>query len=283
MSELSIVIPTFNSISAKNNSLELVLISIENQNIEKNKVEIVFVDNGSTDNTLDFLKKWNKINRSNFGSLRICINHERSNRSKTRNLGVESTTGEKILFLDDDTLLVKKNTLATLLQGYYEKNTFFCGAHRYWTRAEWKYTFLKQSLENNAEIDAIAFLPKGVSRETGYRDLQEYSFIGNFGGMLKDDFIESGGFDSARFPGRQEDVDLMYRLMLKNFSFKFLNDTIKIVHLAHPIIGIRSDERQHWLAEFRKKELEEGYYFCINHLFNVYEDYEDSHPVLKKI
>lgn len=283
MTELSIIIPTFNCMAGKKNSLELVLLSIENQNTDKDKIELVFVDNGSTDNTLAFLEKWIKTSTSQFGNLQLCHNPDSLNRSKTRNMGVETAKGEKLLFMDDDTILFYKNTLETLLMDFYEQNTFFCGAQRYWTRAEWEFSYIKQSLINNADINAFAFLPKGISRETGYRDLQEFSFIGNFGGLMKEDFLKVGGFDSKRFPGRQEDVDLMYRLLLNNFMYKLLNDKVKTIHLTHPITGNRSDERQHWFEEFRKKEHEEGYWFCINHLFRVFEDYGEFHPVLKKM
>jgi GT2 family glycosyltransferase len=184
-------------------------------------------------------------------------------------MGVESAKSERILFMDDDTILFDKDTLKILLLEFYEKTTFFCGAQRYWTKAEWEYSYIKQKLVSNTEIDTIAFLPKGISRETGYRDLQEFSFIGNFGGLMKTDFMKVGGFDSTRFPGRQEDVDLMYRLLLNNYSFKFLDDSIKVIHLTHPITGNRSEERQHWFEEFRKKELEEGHWFCINNLLRV--------------
>jgi GT2 family glycosyltransferase len=184
-------------------------------------------------------------------------------------MGVESAKSERILFMDDDTILFDKDTLKNSVAGILWKNYLFLRRAKVLTKAEWEYSYIKQKLASNTEIDTIAFLPKGISRETGYRDLQEFSFIGNFGGLMKTDFMKVGGFDSTRFPGRQEDVDLMYRLLLNNYSFKFLDDSIKVIHLTHPITGNRSEERQHWFEEFRKKELEEGHWFCINNLFRV--------------
>lgn len=283
MTELSIIMPTWNCMENKRNSLELVLFSIERQHISKECIEIVFVDNGSTDNTLSFLKKWIDSNRPRYGNLQLCMNPGELNRSKTRNIGVHAATGRKLLFMDDDTILTDEDTLKVLLNEFYAKNSFFCGASRYWTLVEWEYNLIRQLILNHSPIDEWAFLPKGISRLTGNRDLQEFTFIGNFGGLMKDDFLKAGGFDAERFPARQEDVELMYRLLLKQFSFKLLFEKVKVVHLTHPMTGDRSGERQHWFKEFRKKEQEEGYYFCINHLFGVIEDYGNYQPVLKKI
>ena len=282
MTELSIIIPTFNSMQRKKNSLELVLDSIEKQTLDKKEVEIIFVDNGSIDDTISFISTWIKLHEVDFGNLELKINPKPLNRSEGRNIGVEASHGEQILFIDDDTVIYSEDTLRNLLLKHYRNNSFFCGASRYWTFADWNYEWVKQALANNQEIDTYTILPKGISRETGRRDLQEFSFIGNFGGMMKKDFIKVGGFDSNRFPGRQEDVELMFRLLLNNFSFELLNE-IKVIHLTHPIIGNKINERNYWLEEFRKKEWEEGYYFCVNHLFGVYEDNEDTHPVLKRI
>jgi len=283
MAELSIIIPTSNSMSSKKNGLELVLLSIDRQTFIHRNTEIIFVDNDSQDNTIAFIKKWIDENLMQYGNLLLLNNHDSMNRSKSRNMGVEMAQGEKLLFMDDDTILYNINTLKLLAQQYYKTGSFFCGAPRYWTVVGWKYDYVYQHIVKNSPIDSIAFLPKGISRETGLRDLQEFSFIGNFGGLMKKDFIKIGGFDAIRFPGRQEDVDLMFRLMLNHFSFQHISEDMKVIHLTHPIIVNNSDERLYWIYEFKKREAEEGYYFCINHLFQVYEDFEESHPVLKRI
>lgn len=267
----------------KKNSIELVLDSINKQTLEKQLIEIIFIDNGSNDNTIDFITKWISLHENVFGQLRLAYNPEPSNRSKSRNIGVEAASGEKLLFIDDDTVLYSETLLDSLISKFYNRNTFFCGARRYWTITDWDFKRVKEALNRNENIESIAFLPKGISRETGRRDLQEFSFIGNFGGLLKKDFIHLGGFDAERFPDRQEDVDFMFRLLLQNYEFQFLDDSFKVIHLTHPIISRKKQKQQYWFKEFRKKELEEGYYFCINHLFKVYEDHLYDHPVLKKI
>ncbi len=282
MTELTIIIPTYNCMQNKKNSLELVLKSIEKQNIDKNKVEIVFVDNGSSDNTLTFIEGWRKINFKKYGSLQLLFNPD-LNRAKSRNMGAEKAEGDKLLFMDDDTMIYNPDALITLISDFYEKHTFFCGAQRYWTLAGWTFEEIKNDLMKNNVIDSYAFLPKGISRESGFRDLQEFSFIGNFGGLIKEDFMNVRGFDSNRFPGRQEDVDLMFRLVLYKFHCRLLSEAVKVIHLTHPITGNKKDERIYWLEEFKKKEHEEGFYFCINHLFEIFEDNDEFHPVLKRI
>lgn len=283
MAELSIIIPTSNSMSSKKNGLELVLLSIGRQSFSKQNTEIIFVDNDSQDDTTTFINKWIDENLVDYANLRLVHNHDSVNRSKSRNMGVEHAHGDKLLFIDDDTIIYNKNTLDLLTRRYYIPGLFFCGAQRYWTISGWDYDNIFQHLIKNSPIESIAFLPKGISRETGWRDLQEFSFIGNFGGLMKEDFLKIGGFDAVRFPGRQEDVDLMFRLVLNNFTYQQLTEDFKVIHLTHPIIASNNVERNFWIDEFKKREAEEGYYFCINHLFKVFEDNDTTHPVLKKI
>lgn len=283
MAEISIIIPVYNSMAAKKNGLVLVLHSIINQNIDKNAIELIFVDNGSSDDTFPFLNKWINDNYCKMANVQLLMNSERMNRSRSRNMGVEKAGSNKILFLDDDTVLLNNNTFCILMEKYYSRQTFFCGAPRYWTRADWDFKSINYCIQKNKNIESFAFLPKGISRETGYRDLLEFSFIGNFGGLLKEDFNKMQGFDEVRFPARQEDVDFMFRMLLNNFTFIKAENDLKLIHLNHPIIADKNQEQLFWFNEFRKKETEEGYYFCMNHLFNVYEDYSGYYPVLKKI
>ena len=54
---LSIVIPIYNS----SKSIERCLLSIKQQNVNKNKIEIIAVDDGSTDDSLEIIKRCKNI------------------------------------------------------------------------------------------------------------------------------------------------------------------------------------------------------------------------------
>jgi glycosyltransferase involved in cell wall biosynthesis len=82
---VSIVIPTFNSI----NHIKYCLHSVFNQTYRD--FEVVVVDGGSTDGTLEFLSKYP-----------VRIVRSRANRSLQKNIGAYSSRGRYLYFLDSD-------------------------------------------------------------------------------------------------------------------------------------------------------------------------------------
>ena len=87
----SVVISTYNRAQLIVETLDTVL----DQNFKD--YEIIIVDNASTDNTVEVLKDY--LHNS---SINLIINKENLERSKARNIGIESATGEYVTFLDSD-------------------------------------------------------------------------------------------------------------------------------------------------------------------------------------
>lgn len=87
---VSVIIPTYNRADLVVQAVE----SVVNQTYKK--IEIVVVDDGSTDNTCEVVKKYqDKIKY---------IYQERSERSKARNRGFGCSRGDYVAFLDSDDL-----------------------------------------------------------------------------------------------------------------------------------------------------------------------------------
>lgn len=99
-----------------------ILYSIAEQNLEKNKFEVVLVeDRGGTDEGRAIAKRFSKnlniryfVVTENFGIL-----------GASRNLGVGIAKGRIILFLDDDTVILQRDFLSTLIR---EFDTIHCQA-----------------------------------------------------------------------------------------------------------------------------------------------------------
>ena len=92
--KLSIIIPFYN----EEESIKRTLINLKQ--LERNDVEFIFVDDGSTDNTLSIIKNFDLQNKN-----LIVLNHKGV--SVARNAGIDSANGKYILFMDaDDTLEV---------------------------------------------------------------------------------------------------------------------------------------------------------------------------------
>ncbi|HAJ62551.1 MAG TPA: family 2 glycosyl transferase [Cyanobacteria bacterium UBA8543] len=98
----SVVIPTYN----RQPILEKCLIAIENQQLRSNSIvtgyEVVLVDDGSTDGTLD----WLESHSSEFPHVRsLSQNHQGP--AAARNLGVEQAKGDTIIFIDSDLVVTE--------------------------------------------------------------------------------------------------------------------------------------------------------------------------------
>ena len=94
--KVSIIIPVFNSESL----LTDCLMSVKNQTLSD--IEIICIDDGSTDNSFKILKDFSN------GDERFKIFHqENSGAGFTRNVALEKVTGDFVLFLDSDDWIEK--------------------------------------------------------------------------------------------------------------------------------------------------------------------------------
>ncbi len=89
--KISVVIPVYNSSAFINKCMN----SLYKQDFKK-PFEIIIIDDASTDNTLEMIKKWNLLNISFFS---LTLN---SGPSTARNIGIKHAKGEYIYFLDAD-------------------------------------------------------------------------------------------------------------------------------------------------------------------------------------
>lgn len=97
MCKYSIIMPVYNSGTEMKKSIESVL------NQTYNKWELIIIDDGSTDNSLEIAKKFANKNR------RIKVFHQKNaGPGAARNKGIKEASGDYIAFLDSD--------------DYYEKN-----------------------------------------------------------------------------------------------------------------------------------------------------------------
>ncbi len=94
---LSIIIATYNS----ERTLEKTLQSITNQTYPKEKVEILVIDGGSTDNTISISKSY---------SCKILPN-PKVDPVSAKHIGILKASGKYILFLDSDEVLEKPTSL----------------------------------------------------------------------------------------------------------------------------------------------------------------------------
>lgn len=95
MLEITIVVVCYNAIEYITTCVD----SLVNQNYEKDLYEILFVDNESTDGTLDKLLQYEKMNSNS--NMRVITNPHR-NIAKSRNMGLEYAQHPFVAFVDSD-------------------------------------------------------------------------------------------------------------------------------------------------------------------------------------
>jgi len=269
---ISIITSTRNSFMQKKGSLELMLSGLRKQmNIED--YELIVVENSSEDGSLGFLERFKRD--APLRNMKIIKNDiDVSNRSRSRNIACQEATGDFFLFIDDDIVLPDKYMLRKIRE-FAKEGSFATGAARYWTYIHWKKEVFMQKIEQEdwPKESQYYFLPRGIKRETGYRDLFEYSFIANFGLVDRSSFFNVGGFDERTFDGwGREDVDLMLRLYLNKTKFQLLFDDIWIIHLNHPLSESDAKQRSKSFQKYKKRESDLGIVFKVNHLYGVFEN-----------
>ena len=113
--DISIIVPVYNV----ENYLKECLNSLLNQDFD-GAYEIICVNDGSTDNSLNILQEYEKTNDKI-----ILIDQVNKGLSGARNLGLKNARGKYIMFLDSDDYLKNKKVLCLLYEEVEKNNLDF--------------------------------------------------------------------------------------------------------------------------------------------------------------
>lgn len=218
---VSIVMPAFN----EEKYIETSLKSIKNLDYPKNLIEIIVVDNGSTDNTVEIAKKY---------ADKVLI-HPYVKVGAVRNYGVKSAMGDVIAFIDSD-CLPAENWLKDSLD-YMKNNSCDAVGGIYLLRP------------NPSWVESAWLLnPQPVNRVTD-------RLVGGAIIIYKDVFLQCGMFDENLNAG--EDYALARVLKDKGYILHEVK-SCALVHLGYPINLHSFMRRQFWHAssylKSRKKD-----------------------------
>jgi glycosyltransferase involved in cell wall biosynthesis len=154
---ITVIIPTYN----RDDTIKRAIDSVLNQTYKN--LELIIVDDGSTDNTKDVIKKYLKDKRIRY------FYKQNKGVSSARNLGIKKANGEYIAFLDSDDEF-EKNKLKVQLEKMIKFNIFFsiCNSleiknNKIKRFLKYKKSFLFDKLffiKNNIPISASLFMLK---------------------------------------------------------------------------------------------------------------------------
>lgn len=227
---ISVIMPVYNEES----KIETCLKSIREQNYPQNKIEIVFVDDDSKDNTLKIAKPYNiKVVRNG--------NHDYD---IGKSIGIKNAKNEYILFLDADNFLTEKDWLKKLLHPILT-NKEVIGAQPIWFKYEKTYSLADRYATLFGITDPLTIFLNKRDRLTLYEDkwnlikgvkeidnyfLAEFNkknlvTVGTVGFIIKKDYILKTNYDPAF-----SHLDCMMDLVLQGYN-KFAFVKLDIIHL----------------------------------------------------
>jgi glycosyltransferase involved in cell wall biosynthesis len=239
----SIIIPSFNGASRIGNCLDSLVKQMAGQN-----VEILVVDDGSTDNTASVVR--------GYSSVRL-IPQANAGPASARNRGALEAQGKILLFTDDDCVPMP-DWLEAMLGPFKDPEV---------VGAKGVYRTHQKSL-------AARFVQ--IEYEDKYRlmaGLASIDFVDTYSaGFRRDRFLEMTGYDTSFPVACAEDIELSYRMSARGWKMKFVPTAI--VYHTHPDT----------LPRYLKKKYKFAYWRMLAVRKNPGKGVKDSHtPQIMKL
>lgn len=196
---VSIVIPVYNA----QDTIEAVINACLKQEYPKQKLEIIVVDDGSTDRTREVVKRF---------AVKY-IYQERGGPAKARNKGWRESVGDIICFTDSD-CIPSRDWVFSLISKFIRQDIgVVCGSYEI--------------------INKEGLLVDCIWREIKYRHSLMPDFVRSFGSYnfsAKKEVLEKvGGFNESYTSASGEDNDLAYKILKAGFKIYF-ERSIKVRH-----------------------------------------------------
>ncbi len=195
--------------------------------------EIIIVDNKSSDNSVEFIKK-------NYPNLNLIENNQNYGFAKGNNLGVKYANGEFIVFLNND-VEVDPDWLGELVKAIRkDKNIVACQPKVLSLRDKHKFEYAGAG---GGFIDKYGYpicrgrVYDNIEEDKGqYNDeIDVFWCCGVCMFIRKNIFNDIGGFDNDFFVYGEE-IDLCWRLNLSGYKLKYVPKSV-IYHLGRGTAG----------------------------------------------
>jgi glycosyltransferase involved in cell wall biosynthesis len=209
--KFSIIIPSYN----RRDILSRVLVALQAQSLPTALFQVIVFDDRSTDGTWDFLKKFKRQT----GLSLTCLRGHAGNAGAARNLCLDVAEGERVLFLDSDTI-PQKDLLAQHLAWHEHFGDRTCVVGN---------VTMSYELENKGQIRRHETRTKYDSQHLAEIPWQEYRAANSSIARLL--CRSAGGFDPELQAA--EDTEFASRLDKLGIRFIFVRD-IQAVHF-HPM------------------------------------------------
>ncbi|CAN5172352.1 hypothetical protein BH11PAT1_BH11PAT1_1340 [soil metagenome] len=218
---ISVIIPNYNGAEIIRKNLPIVLDIFEQYKSKyKNEVEVIIVDDGSTDTSREILADMFG-NYTKSVAVRFLFNHKNFGFSTTVNKGVAAAKGEIVILLNTD-VVPEKGFIEPLLTHFTDEKVFGVGC-------------MDKSIENGKTV----LRGRGIGRwENGLLvhsagDLGKTNTLwvsGGSGAFRTSLWEKLGGLSEIMNPFYGEDIDLGYRALKSGYTLLFEKESV-VTHL----------------------------------------------------
>ncbi len=242
--KVSVIMPVYNV----NNYLKTCLESVINQTLTD--IEIICINDGSTDNSLEILMQYAK-----YDNIKI-INQKNSGAGSARNLGLEYANGEYIFFLDSDDVILR-GTLESLYNNAVSNDSdLVLSKIARFNDFEFNYSipgFPLDELFDDVDFNNFTF---------NYTQIKSYVLNTSFAPWIKlykNDFLRK--YDDLKFPiGIMfEDVIFHVKCLLRSqrmsfvpkyfYQYRVSNNNSQMHNISHKDIFTVCDNVEEFLCE----------------------------------
>ena len=251
--KISIIVPIYNS----EKFLKKCLNSLVNQTMQE--IEIICVNDGSTDDSSRILKEYSDIDKRV-----IIINQENSGVSQARNNAIKIAKGKFLLFIDsDDWLDVDACQIVYNIAKQYEVDVvMFACVLEYANKTLYKYAFDEELIiYNNEECEILHRRHSGmINEELLYPEKQDY-LCSSCTKLYKRDIIVDNNilFKDLSEIGSYEDG---------LFNLYYFNYVRHAVYINNSLYHYRKDNESSNTSSYKPNLTD-----CWNNLFNIMESY----------
>lgn len=221
---LSVIIPTYNRLTKLQKTLESLCV----QTLTRAEFEVIVVDDGSTDGTKNFMEQFSAPD--SFRLSYFFLNH--GGAGKARNLGIEKSQGEIVLFCGDDTRLDEKLLEVHKAQHEKREGVAVLGL-ALWDETEKVSDFMRYLAPAGPQFHYNTIKNKNSA---GF----EHFYTCNI--SLAKKWLETEKFDE-RFDCAFDDIELGLRLEKKGLEI-MLEPSAKVFHMHYydeAIFGLRME------------------------------------------
>lgn len=219
--KVSIIVPIYNMEKYLNRCIESIL------NQDYKNIELILVNDGSIDNSIGICNEYKKM--SNIVKV---IDKKNGGVSSARNVGIDVSTGEWIMFVDPDDYL-KPNIVSTLVKNIDEKNDIICCScvvdvdNKYINSSFFKTDFVAQTIDEKKKmfLQLIDFK---------YKQDNAYTAIGvPWGKIYRKNFLSINNlYFDTKLKRMQDNIFNTYAFYFAN-SIKYINKSLYVYNYEH--------------------------------------------------